>query len=192
MIKSWNGGSGLELERGIVEHAYIETTQDAVPAVALNGSELQVLTRLLSKVITTASPQFPGAPNRSEMVARAERHYTFRRMRERLTMAAFGDGLYADPAWDMMLDLYAQTSRNMTVTVTSACYGGIAPPTTALRYLVDLEKRGIVQRFNNPTDKRSVCVRMTERGMELMDSICTQMPEQDGMPPSAIIFQPFA
>lgn len=173
-----------------MEYAHTSTTNDTVPAVALNGSELQALTRLLSKVITTATPPSTGAVERIELVARAERHYAFRRLRERLTVSAFGDGLFADPAWDMMLDLYVQTSRGVSVSVTSACIGGTAPPTTALRYLTDLEKRGVVQRFSNPTDKRSLHVRMTEEGMELMDRICAQMPEQEAVSLSSLAFNP--
>ena len=173
-----------------MEQAYTDLTHDAVPAVALNGSELQALAGLLSKVITTATPLSSGAPNRVELVSRAERHYAFRRLRERLAATAFGDGLFADPAWDMLLDLYVQTSRGVTVGVSSACYGGIAPPTTALRYLTDLEKRGVVERYNNPTDKRSVNVRMTEKGMELMDSICAQMPDQEASSLAPIVFRP--
>lgn len=173
-----------------MEHAYTNTAHEVVPSVALNGSELQTLACLLSKVITTATPMSSGPSDRIDLVARAERHYAFRRMRERLTNAVFGDGLFADPAWDMMLDLYIQTSRGLAVTVTSACYGAIAPPTTALRYLADLEKRDTIERFNNPIDKRSICVRMTEKGMELMDNICAQLADNEPAPLTSLIFQP--
>lgn len=169
-----------------MEYARTNTMNDAAPAVALNDSELQVLTSILSKAIIRANPCSAEATERLALVGRAERHYAFRRQRERLTGAVFGYGLFADPAWDMMLDLYVQTSRGISVSVTSACIGGTAPPTTALRYLADLEKRGIVQRFTNPTDKRSLHVRMTEEGMELMDRICAQMPDDEASSRSSL------
>ena len=160
-----------------MEYAQTNSRNDAAPAVALNGSELQVLTSILSKAIIRANPSSPEAMERQELAARAEQHYAFRRKRERLTEAAFGDGIFADPAWDMLLDLYVRTIRGLPVGVTSLCIAATAPATTALRYIADLEKRGIVQKVLHPTDKRSLHVRMTEEGMELMDRICAQLPE---------------
>jgi hypothetical protein len=51
-----------------------------------------------------------------------------RRLRERLLPA----GLFADPAWDMLLDLYAAEIEEQPVSVTSACIAAAAPATTAL------------------------------------------------------------
>jgi len=172
-----------------VEYTPTQNAQDEAPAVALDGGEIEVLTRLLSKVITTASPRASRTPERMAMVNRAEQHYAFRRLRERIAGAAFGEGLFADPSWDMMLDLYIQTSRGISVSVSSACIGATAPPTTALRYLADLEKRGIIRRFSHPTDKRSLHVQMTEEGMDLMDRICAQMPEYQSDPALSLAIQ---
>src|SRR3546814_15687394 len=56
--------------------------------------------------------------------------YRSRRARPRY-MAAAGD-LFADPIWDMMLDLYVASQRGQLTTVTNACVAADVPQTTAI------------------------------------------------------------
>ncbi len=57
-------------------------------------------------------------------------------IRQRQLRARFFDGeLFADPAWDMLLDLTAARVEARRVSVTSLCIASGVPPTTALRWI---------------------------------------------------------
>ena len=82
----------------------------------------------------------------------------------------FGNAeLFGEPAWDILLDLYIAYVENKPVSVSSACIGSAAPPTTGLRWLGILSENGFVLREHDPQDQRRVLVRLTERGLTAMD-----------------------
>lgn len=81
-----------------------------------------------------------------------------------------GCDLFGDPAWDILLDLYAAGLEGRTVSVTSACIASGAPDTTALRYLCHLEKAGLVERRQDIADGRRRFVRLTEAGHRGIDA----------------------
>jgi DNA-binding MarR family transcriptional regulator len=80
----------------------------------------------------------------------------------------FSDDLFGEPAWDMLLDLYIAEKRNRRVSVTAACLGANAPGTTALRWLQQLEERGLAVRDADPKDARRSFVRLSEEGYARM------------------------
>jgi DNA-binding MarR family transcriptional regulator len=84
-----------------------------------------------------------------------------RRMRERF----FGENLFADPAWDMLLDLYRAELAQHRICTTSLCLGSGTPVSTALRWLNALEKRGLVGRTRDPLDGRRYFVALTNKGL---------------------------
>lgn len=87
-----------------------------------------------------------------------------RRRRERL----FGNRLFGDPAWEILLDLFVQRLEGRATTVTSACIGSGAPQTTALRYLASLIERGIVVRRASAEDRRVQYVDLSAVGFDRM------------------------
>lgn len=86
-----------------------------------------------------------------------------RRAREKL----FGPKLFADPGWDILLDLRAH--HGSTKTVASLFVVESAPASTGLRHLRDLERKGLVERWPDPLDARRRLARLSERGLMLMD-----------------------
>jgi hypothetical protein len=58
--------------------------------------------------------------------------YDARRKRAEFVPSA----LLAEPAWDILLDLYIRQAQGKRTTVSSACVGAIVPATTALRWLL--------------------------------------------------------
>jgi hypothetical protein len=94
----------------------------------------------------------------------AERIYRARRDRERI----FEDSIFADPAWDLLLDLFIRSQRNEQVSISSACHAASVPEATALRYLKALTEKQYVERISHPNDRRSTTLKMTALGSELM------------------------
>ena len=81
-----------------------------------------------------------------------------RRMRDRFLKG----GLFADPAWDMMLDLLAARLEKHQVAVSSLCIAAAVPPTTALRWIKTLTDRGIFVRCADPADGRRVYIELSD------------------------------
>jgi hypothetical protein len=69
--------------------------------------------------------------------------------------------IFADPAWDMMLDLLEAEVRQRRVTVSSLCIAAAVPSTTALRWLKTLVDRGLFIRRADPTDLRRVYIELS-------------------------------
>ncbi len=70
--------------------------------------------------------------------------------------------LFADPAWDMLLDLLAARLEQERVSVSSLCIASAVPPTTALRWIRTLTDKGIVHRQADPHDGRRVFIALAE------------------------------
>jgi DNA-binding MarR family transcriptional regulator len=80
----------------------------------------------------------------------------------------FGENLFADPAWDILLELYASELRQQRVSITSASDAAGVPATTALRWMAVLEEKSLVSRNNDPFDGRRVWISLTAHGASLM------------------------
>lgn len=87
-----------------------------------------------------------------------------RRLREHV----FAGDLFADPAWDMLLDLIAARLERTQVSVSSLCIAASVPPTTALRWIRHLTERGLLQREADPEDGRRVFVALSGGGADAM------------------------
>ena len=70
------------------------------------------------------------------------------------------DDLFADPAWDMMLDLFRAEVLQQRVAVSSLCVAAAVPATTALRWLNTLVQQGVLVRQPDPMDGRRVFVEL--------------------------------
>jgi len=74
----------------------------------------------------------------------------------------FHGALFADPAWDMLLDLMAARLEGMKVAVSSLCIAAAVPATTALRWIKELTERGLFVRVADPADGRRVFITLSE------------------------------
>lgn len=77
--------------------------------------------------------------------------------------------LFHDPAWDILLDLFAASAEGKAVSVSSACIAAAAPPTTALRYINHLQREGYLMRYRRGADKRIIFVSLTLKGMTVVE-----------------------
>ena len=89
-------------------------------------------------------------------------------------MEAAGD-LFADPIWDMMLDLYIASQRGQLTTVTNACVAADVPQTTGLRYIEKLTARGLAVRYSHLKDKRMLGLELTPEGKAAMEDMLREL-----------------
>ena len=78
----------------------------------------------------------------------------------RLRARYFPEDLFADPAWDMLLDLLQAEISHLRVPVSSLCIAAAVPATTALRWLKTMVKQGLFLRRADPHDGRRVFVEL--------------------------------
>lgn len=89
-----------------------------------------------------------------------------RRQRERF----FPADLFADPAWDILLDLYAAHLEGRNISVSSACIAAAVPATTALRWLKTLSDDGQIVRVPDLADGRRIFVAISEDSVARLDA----------------------
>jgi len=80
----------------------------------------------------------------------------------------FDDGLFADPAWDMLLDLTAAHAEHRRVSVTSLCIASGVPATTALRWIRQLVETGVFERIADTTDRRRTFIALSQSSQQAM------------------------
>ena len=80
----------------------------------------------------------------------------------RLRDQYFRGDLFADPAWDMLLDLMAARLEKNRVAVSSLCIAAAVPATTALRWIKALTDRGLFVRAADPQDGRRVYIELSD------------------------------
>jgi len=78
----------------------------------------------------------------------------------RLRSRYFSEELFADPAWDMLLDLLQAEIAQLRVPVSSLCIAAAVPATTALRWLKNMVDEGLFIRRADPHDARRVFVEL--------------------------------
>lgn len=115
-----------------------------------------------------------GEPSRTGESKRAERKLPpaslLREMiRQRQLRASFFEGeLFADPAWDMLLDLTAARAEENEVCVSSLCIASGVPVTTALRWIGQMTEAGLFERLPDPVDRRRAIIRLSEHAQDAM------------------------
>ena len=86
----------------------------------------------------------------------------------RLRARFFDEELFADPAWDMLLDLLQAEIAQHRVPVSSLCIAAAVPATTALRWIKSMTDVGLFQRRADPHDGRRVFVELAPRTSEAL------------------------
>ena len=82
----------------------------------------------------------------------------------------FNSRLFADPAWDMLLELYAASITERRVTVSRLAERACVPMTTALRWITTLEKEDLVDREADRFDRRRMFLSLSRKGRNAMSA----------------------
>ena len=93
----------------------------------------------------------------------------------------FNPRLFADPAWDMLLELYVASLAQRRLQVSRLSERSGVPMTTALRWINALERDGLLQRESDVHDSRLVLLSLTEKGRHSMDNYFAELPIEGGL-----------
>lgn len=134
--------------------------------MALSGNAraiAEALDGIAARQAPAARP-LPAGPVRSTagsapLAMLAKRYLRHRRTRD----ALFPAGLFADPAWDLLLDLYVAGMERRRISISSACIAAAVPSTTALRWIALLESNGLVLRIADSDDRRRAYLALAPR-----------------------------
>ncbi|MCW1429922.1 hypothetical protein [Novosphingobium sp. JCM 18896] len=86
--------------------------------------------------------------------------------------------LFGEPAWDMLLDLYVHQAKGLSTSITGACIGSHAPPTTALRYVELLHDQGWIEKIPDESDRRRSFLALTPTATRRLDRHFDQLLER--------------
>jgi hypothetical protein len=129
---------------------------------------MEDIARRLDQLLRTMSelPDLPAGAAVVEdgMADAARREYRDRREREHV----FGAGIAADPAWDILLDLFIAREEGRDVTVYSVSTATAASEGTILRCIAHLVEAKLIARGPHSSDPRSIVLTLTDRTAGMM------------------------
>jgi hypothetical protein len=108
---------------------------------------------------------------------RVRAHIRARRLREKF----FAPGLFADPAWDILLDLAASRLERKSVSVSSLCIAASVPTTTALRTIKQMVDAALLVRRADPGDARRTFIDLAPQTARAMDGCLEAVLNQPGL-----------
>ena len=116
---------------------------------------------------------------RARSVHIATAHRLYRERRARLELFSGAISLFGEPAWDILLEIYLADTVGRAMCVGTACHSADVAQTTGLRWLIKLERIGLVIRQDDPRDGRRGLVLLTDRGRTQMERYLEQVADED-------------
>lgn len=137
--------------------------------IRLGPEQIAFLSAAAARAPNTKAVEISVETRDRAQVARVEvdRIVKLRRQRDRV----LGAKMFADPAWDMLLDLFVRCVDQVSTSISSACLASKVPPTTALRHMAILMEQGLVTKTPSRTDLRKHYVTLSNDGFEHMVEI---------------------
>lgn len=90
----------------------------------------------------------------------------------------FPKGLFAEPAWDILLDLALARIDGRRISVSSLCIAAFVPTTTALRWIKAMIDSGLIYRRADPDDGRRHYVFISDGCYNLVEMSLTGVSSQ--------------
>ena len=107
----------------------------------------------------------PAASRYEQLAEKAREILAARRRRAEL----FGDAMFGEPAWDMLLMLYA-TDAGVRYTSARLAEQSQVSKSTAFRWIEHLLAEHLVQLQPHPTDRRSAFLQLSRRGRDMLET----------------------
>ncbi len=93
----------------------------------------------------------------------------------------FPGDLFADPGWDILLDLMAARCERRRVSVSSLCIAAAVPPTTALRWIKQMTSAGLLIRQADVADGRRIFIDLADNAVTAMRAYFAQEKATPGL-----------
>jgi DNA-binding MarR family transcriptional regulator len=141
-------------------------------SLAPHGPEPIDSSSLAKELIYIASQleKIPASPITPDTFGFSVKQFIDEIKRVRLLRAKFfPEDLFADPAWDMLLELKQAEINQLKVPVSNLCSASGVPATTALRWIAILADRRMIIRKPDPLDGRRVFVSLHPETSELLE-----------------------
>lgn len=151
-----------------LESARLQRLADEVGRIARTLASLSAAAPMPNDGVADVRPSFIGEPVMIDPAPSAAEVRAIIRMR-RLRDRFFDRDLFADPAWDMLLDLMAARIERVQVAVSSLCIAACVPPTTALRWIKAMTDSGLFDRIADPDDGRRIFIRLSDSAASHMN-----------------------
>jgi len=139
---------------GMAGHQFIRAPNQSVIATAL---------RLYNEIISQNNERY-------------ESYSIFKQFLENLKIIrndrkkSFPDIKFADPYWDIIINLAIDFDRGKETSIKAACLSSGVSTTTTLRCLGELERIGVIQRSADPSDRRRFFIRLTDQSRHSLDA----------------------
>ncbi len=139
--------------------------------VRLRPHELAMLNAAAARARTRSSMGVRGDTIDQALLARgtAARLNKLLGRRERV----FGDKLFPDPTWNMLLELFVRRIDKQLTSISVACLVSGVPARTALRFIESLVESGIVVTDLSSTDQQAHRLELTDEGFQKMLDVLT-------------------
>ena len=126
---------------------------------------------------STQGPCRDSAPDASSaMIEVARRNFDARRERDRV----FGASTFADPAWDLLLDLFVAGEEARRVDAFSLCGRTALPEGVILRSIAHLVQSNLVTRQATAGDPRSIYLVLNADGQAKMVEYLSRLVADGG------------
>lgn len=170
-VSVWRAVNGAQLHDHIAESeaarlARLNEEVSRIADVLARLSRPQVAHSTAPDSVADTRPVFASRPEEPIAIDAGEIRQVIRA--RRLRDKQFGKGLFEDPAWDMMLDLFAAQLERAQVSVSSLCIAAAVPSTTALRWIARMTEAGLFERQPDPFDRRRAFMALSPSGLEGM------------------------
>ena len=147
----------------------------------LIGAEVSRLVEIVSRMWPASYAETKGGKSANwPTLADAFRGFLVAR---RKRAEFFPANLFADPAWDMILDLMVARLEDKEVSISSLCIASAVPATTALRWVKALTDGGFIKRIPDKNDARRIYVALTDEACNALLSWVVSV----GVLPSALV-----
>jgi hypothetical protein len=88
--------------------------------------------------------------------------------------------LFAEPAWDMLLDLLRAELSEQPITISSLCIAAGVPPTTALRWIQRMVEMGVLVRHSDTCDRRRAFIELAPKTSKALHRYFSEVIEEAG------------
>ena len=136
---------------------YLAARRPAPDSAAMSDFGQQLSRLVAAMEVNNGSAPAEGKGSEPEIAATLRRIIGSRSLRSR----HFPSDLFADPAWDILLDLTRAELEGQQVSVSSVCIAASVPMSTALRWVRQMTDSGLLRRWTDPRDRRRDLIALT-------------------------------